>query len=1370
MGLSLRNIGKDITSVLGRVGNTVNNDVIQPINRDVVQPVARVAPAFNPANNNSALSQAVGSIVGGVTAVPRAAADVAAGEFGNLTNNPTAELNAANAGERAQKQAVKFGQSIAQPVAEGIDSLQPRQNTYTPNGRLAVDIFGRQPIQNVEKNVATNFNNAKGNEAERLLSAGADVVGQGVKIGSTVIPAAKGVGEVADAVEAGLPAARDAITANASELARNQVGAVGKDVNLTPYERGMSPDPNETEAQLSARLANKAPAATPTPTPTPKELELGKSLGMNPEQVTKAKVEMANPTPKVGSPAIAAQLDSTEPVKLSAEERQGIIDQNSVQQTTNTITPKAQTPKAVVGETEGIANERLQRYNKAINTGSKLDSADQARLSDAVNDPKTNWASRTDNPALFKQTVTQLRDAHDYSLAADRAGGGLTLRFNKGNYSPLYFKGDDAVADSLKVPTEDRVIQNGQTVGFHYQGRKYLSYADAAKKSQGLLQPLNKNALEDARMYAQTGDQQIRTNLLRTGISRIAPKEISNDLNTAQIGNTKLVHAADGNLPFAVSERINNALRGYKSNKFDNAAAEIALKTATVPAQALRKVAFLGAPIHYANTARSFLYTTLPSLKGVTAVRGIGEAIGASLHPKIYQALEDAATKSGVRDFNRSIGIVERDTRPNLLEKGTSIRGKVEKFSPFSVTQRNMNRFINTFSWRLGEKVKELGVEPGTEQAQKIASEINNVTDRINSKMEGFNPKGERLFSSASLAPHWIRANFRLIKDVLPADITKNYDEDGNLIKGVKSVKLTSGAGGAKGAGFNNAGDIARTNVLGGRAVEAGIAVLASAIATGKMPTLTSTLQESGLYPNNPNPNINAGQTKPKSNGESQVMNLPTDPLGLAVSLFTDPQHFATARETPLLSDATQIATNTSWNGQPLVDKSQPGWKVKLAEQAGKNLLPFSVQNFTNPNIDTAQSLAQEVGLRTKTNPNDPQARNATAFFDAKSKYVSALSPNAQGVANQYFSREKNAQGQTIQNDPNSTRVSAASLYNNPNALAAIKKIETAGNGVHDPMWDLSPSQLKTFMNYQSMIKDSADQVNLRNNNQWIYALDNKRATFFANLTKSGNSVKSPFVKANPYPLTTSEGNLMSQAAAITDPTQKAQFYVAHPELTQIDQKYGSYVNAVRGNEGAAPLPAPPQPDKATEAIITTYNALPQHDGPKGGNATRAVWIQNNPAAYKQMTDYYTQASLYSVLKDASADELAGNAAGDQKFLKAAYSLGQYDITKNADGTYSIGSGTSGTSGSSGSSSSSSSSSSGGSSSGGYTQSKLENPFLHAIDIDTGGDHPLGKAKRVQGVKSTGPYKVKSMGYQPKNTVKAVAPTKAKVALTKSKV
>lgn len=341
---------------------------------------------------------------------------------------------------------------------------------------------------------------------------------------------------------------------------------------------------------------------------------------------------------------------------------------------------------------------------------------------------------------------------------------------------------------------------------------------------------------------------------------------------------------------------------------------------------------------------------------------------------------------------------------------------------------------------------------------------------------------------------------------------------------------------------------------------------------------------------------------------------------------------------------------------------------------------------FYTPHAKGYQAAPKLAALNSKDAKPGTGLDERNAYFKGQDRAYKVLGNDANNIYAFNSIKEKNhtPDGKTIMREPKETMTDANTYFSN-DAVRKASQISETANKSHDPQWDLSPDRLKTWFDYQKNVKDSAEQNYIVDHNPWIRDVQDKRSKFFNSLNSKDLPVPSKFDQQHPFPLSDGEFKTMIAAAKIDDPQEKSQYYMDHPELTNIDQRYGKYINAIRDNQGAPPLPAPPQPPPGVEDIIAQYNALPKNDGPKGGSKTRSLWIKAHPDAWAQVTNFYTRSSLYNLVKQAAAEQLNGDAAGNQKLLKAAYSLGQFDIAKNSDGTYSLGTG--GSSGSSGSSS-----------------------------------------------------------------------------------
>jgi hypothetical protein len=1088
-------------------------------------------------------------------------------------------------------------------------------------------------------------------------------------------------------------------------------GATGGVTGLVKLRGSDAAETYEPETAPTSTPETPATPATPAAAPAAQPDVVAQTLGIeNPGTVTngvrfsrlypyedyvrEAQAQGTTPVSQEEFEGAFKTPQDLEQEQLTPQDRDALLNSDA-QQTTNQISPQAANAKGVIGETEGIVKERMKRFNDAINIGSKLDDEDKAKLSDAVNGVAVKGIH---NQAVFTKTVSALKDAYDYSLAADRAGGGQTLRWNNGNYSPLYFKADEGEMNTDEIPAQDRVIENGKQVGYRAGARTLQTYGQSQRD------PLFANALEDARQYANSGYNVIRNQLLYNNLKKLYPGEITNDLNIAKVGNTDMVHAAKGNLPFNVSKGLDNVLRGYKSSELDNAGANAALDAAEKGATVARSISFLGAPIHYANLTRSFLSTTVPSLHWGGAIKGEGGAILSAVSPKAYDALEAAADKSGVREYSRSMGIVEKESRPNLLRSGTGIKGAFEKYSPVKASQRSLNRFTNVLGWRLAELERSAGVKPGTDQGVAIAGEVNKVLDTINAKMEGLNPVLDRLANAGSIAPHWIRANLGLVKDTLPVGVGRRFDEDGNAA----GFKFTAGKGGAKGFGLNNAGDIARTNVIGGHLLIGATAVLYSAMNTGQMPTLMKALTEAGLTPQSGfAPNIETGGKNPK--GESVVTNFPTDPIGMAYSLVTDPGHFMTAREIPLLSAVTQFIDNKDWAGNQIVDPSQPGWQAKLAQKVVENSLqPFAAQDIENPGFTTSQKIEAMFGLRTHRDPTDPQYQASVAYEQAMQNSLKGASQQDAHTIQIYLGRQMNGDGVKISPGTAGGYYNAQLLLGNyEQGGQALQRVYAAQHGLKngDPLWQLpltaaagKPSVM-AYLQYEAKpegwektgtkaLLEGVSQS--QQGNGWIDNLATARNAYYAQLPASSDAA----AREPGYPSFNAQTTAdMNAAKAINNVTQYGQFLDSHPDVVDAQLQIQSWENQIRKLESAPAEAAAPQASPQVQAAMNTYDALPPSKSSGNTNPAtqhdRSNWIKANPGLYSQMSGYLAQNSGVGLLKNAVEAVYSGQNLNDQSFLKDAKPFGQ-DVVQNPGGSYAIGSGSSGSS-SGGSSSSSSS-------------------------------------------------------------------------------
>lgn len=389
------------------------------------------------------------------------------------------------------------------------------------------------------------------------------------------------------------------------------------------------------------------------------------------------------------------------------------------------------------------------------------------------------------------------------------------------------------------------------------------------------------------------------------------------------------------------------------------------------------------------------------------------------------------------------------------------------------------------------------------------------------------------------------------------------------------------------------------------------------------------------------------------------------------------------------------------------VAPTQTGGKVT----SGKRSLVETVANQLNLNTPHAkgyQAAPNVPILNTKGAIADTEGKDPTGYQQQAAYFnnLNTLKKSVAGDTNtanaltKYLGRSHDpVTGQTIQNSPADVYQNASALATNSKLRGSIQKFEQSQPS-HDPMWDLPASQLATLMTYKSTLEGSAERNTLYGNNPFIKNVEAAEQTFYANLPKLPGAKGSEANSATPtYPAFSPQTQSLLDAYDNGSADQKTALLQNYgSELSNAWQQKLDWTNKMRVAQAGKDVPQLkdyPVASPQVQAIMTAYDAVPKGGGPKGGNAYRAQWIQAHPQQYAQMQDYLTQASLSSLVKNASMAQFAGSTPS-QTLLKDIKNVGQYDIasTKNADGTnsYSVnpaavaaaysGSATGGTSGS----------------------------------------------------------------------------------------
>jgi hypothetical protein len=623
--------------------------------------------------------------------------------------------------------------------------------------------------------------------------------------------------------------------------------------------------------------------------------------------------------------------------------------------------------KGAIAKATGMSDEVKSQFDRLHNAQSKLSEDDQRLLYLYDNGtPMERLEQQAEQPAEFTKAVTTLQNALESATKAREQTTGLTS-LRPQNDLPRYFQATPEQMDKLGIDERNRLPDYP---GFQDTGT-YRSYLDAYNKDQ--LKPLFQNPFEAGEYFGGKAVGGIRNQALFTTLAHVAPDDIAErGVRTTDLENKPFTQAAD-RLPFDVSKKLNRSLTNFKSSEPKTAVGRAADNTIKLAGKATKASLWLGSFFHYSNLAKNVSGLDLISGHPLIAGKGLAQALESTVSKGGYEDLIDHYRESGTLQDARDMGIVLSDGKQAL------------------------SRYEDGYVLSLVDAARKNGVDARSSEGTDLGRIYNAVLGRENAAVEGTNPTIEKWRSYLTLAPHYLTTQLRLLSDAfLP--------------------KKLGGAGYDKPISMYTPGGAARSTVAGARLVEAATAITLGVILMHRFPNPKQLAQQAGLFPNNPIPNTPLPGKNAK--GETQVMNLPTDQLGLLFGLITDPKHFFQSRFSPIGTFGTSLITNENWNGTPLVNPQQPHAEVtKIAKAAENAFTPIGIQNFTNlqhnpvnPNI--VQGIAQEFGGRLKTNPNDPQVIANQKYFNTSSNITNTL---ASGKLSQLDPSLKNVPWQNAQ-------------------------------------------------------------------------------------------------------------------------------------------------------------------------------------------------------------------------------------------------------------------------------------------------------------------------------------------------------------------
>lgn len=324
-----------------------------------------------------------------------------------------------------------------------------------------------------------------------------------------------------------------------------------------------------------------------------------------------------------------------------------------------------------------------------------------------------------------------------------------------------------------------------------------------------------------------------------------------------------------------------------------------------------------------------------------------------------------------------------------------------------------------------------------------------------------------------------------------------------------------------------------------------------------------------------------------------------------------------------------------------------------------------AVPNKSNPLDFLNQKGAQ--ASPNEGNIHDPTGiQQAELYYNAKDKALKAVqgNPEATDAINAYLDDNVNSQGKSVKKDPQESLGVANLVAGSPEALKAVQAMERSQPN-HDPMWDLSSKDLKTFMNYEGSREETGERSAMEqldtkfNNGQGLQKFVAERSNYYNNNNFQGTALNNPATPTFPTfkgQQNTDYQTYETQFKGSTDSKSKAQFIDAHPDVADALLQLNKYYNDLNVAQGGLAVKGTVQLTPAQQQWYSYYNSLPS------GTGARTSAIKANPDMWQSISASLAQSDLVSLAQQGAIDQYQG-VPFSQTFLKDAYNAGQYDIS-----------------------------------------------------------------------------------------------------------
>lgn len=805
------------------------------------------------------------------------------------------------------------------------------------------------------------------------------------------------------------------IQKNVSDLQKTlepYIGNTGSNIAATPLVLGsialdLSGFGGGKAVELASDQIPEAFFKTMAAKSSPDEIEgILKSVGMNDEiaqtlapQFAKANTaqeakdvlsEFTNTStePSPATPSISPQGEpSGDQLAKSERSVQTFVDHTKTYtgKTMNAVdlsvqgTTEAQRVKSAIANSESIKNQIIQRGQEAYVAGRGLSTGDLALIRDAYQGGKSIEeiaAQFPQHPEVVTNYLNKLKDYYDFELAADRASGGHTVLENNHITQQWDLSNPVDLERFNKFATQRGLLPYN---GYRAQPKVFKNYAEGISAG---FKPKYASINEDLLQHSEGASHAISRQALKQGLEEAAPHHVSmSGVGVTEKGNPYVNSNIPGLEGISYHPTIAKMLQGYeplKGTDFINlvkkTGAENAIRKSgiggmidktismmkAVPASAeeagftgiaaslydhvsgpMKELLWNWSGFHSLNITLNHIGASV--LHPITGTKGVLQSIGSTVSEHIYQAVQDSYKTMMVTDSTGATKSVFDWAMESGAYEGRGLPAKgLQKVNPFGVgTRAIFDREIPVLQLNLAEQMAKKGIPARSPQGIALGKEIRTITGEISSRRMNLNPNNIKVASRFFLSPGFTYSKYKTLLD----SFTKFGEENGE------------------------AGNLARSAVIGKSAIVGVFVTLVTLLATGKFPHLAQLLQNFTA-----NPSSQTNLTNPK--GQKLDVTVPKTFLSELGGAVTDPVHYAEARLNPLLSDFVKVYSNKDYYGRPIVDPNVP---QSATSQRIKNLgighLPIGAQAIINQLLGKQNSPTTALdiaGLGTKVNSNDP--------------------------------------------------------------------------------------------------------------------------------------------------------------------------------------------------------------------------------------------------------------------------------------------------------------------------------------------------------------------------------------------------------------